>query len=247
MMSEAGKEVEELLRLYNEVDSFLRGQYRRDKYADHSFLLQELAQTNPTVARNQQLLRAVAQLRNVIVHNPIPSSSNPIAQPTAALIERYQAVRDTLLRPHTALSIAVPRQKIFTSTKSAKLIDVIKTMAKNIFTHVPILENDEMIGVFSENSLLSYLASNGEAIITHDMTIDDLADFLSLSSHRGEMFAFLPRHATLGEVYDIFNKAIKKRQRVGMVFITEHGFETEKPLGIITAWDLASPDFASLQ
>jgi CBS domain-containing protein len=117
-----------------------------------------------------------------------------------------------------------------------------KFMDKNTFTHVPIIQNDKMVGIFSENTLLSYLVDSGETIITKDMTISDLRQFLPLSAHRGEVFAFLPRKVLLAQVYEEFNKAIKKRERIGMLFITEHGREEEKLLGIITAWDLATPE-----
>lgn len=245
-MTQPSSPDKELIRLYNEVDSFLRSQYKQDKYADHSFLIQQVASTNPTVAKNQNVMRAVAQLRNSLVHNPVSIVADPIAMPHEGLVKRYREIRDSLLNPRTALSIAVPASKIYTSTLEANLAEVMKVMDKNIFTHVPIIKEDKMVGVFSENSLLSYLAENGEAIITKDMTIADFYKYLPLSSHRGEAFEFLARRASLSEVYDIFNKAIQVHRRIGMVFITEHGRETEKPLGIITAWDLANPDFEIL-
>jgi CBS domain-containing protein len=241
-MMDSGKSHEDLLQLYNEVDHFLRRQYRQDKYADHTFLIQELASKNRVIARNQQVMRAVAQIRNSLVHNPIPSVAQPISQPNPLLVKTYKAIRDSLMNPSTALGIAIPTNKIYTSTLDAKLSNVMKTMDENIFTHVPIIDNDKMIGIFSENTLLSYLVDSGETIITKDMKISELRKFLPLSAHRGEVFAFLPRSAFLPEVYEVFNKAIKVRKRVGMVFITEHGKENEKPLGIITAWDLASPE-----
>jgi CBS domain-containing protein len=233
---------EELLQLYNEVDHYLRQNYKQDRYADHSFLIQEMASKNRVVVRHQQVMRAVAQIRNSLVHNPIPSIAQPISSPNPELVKTYRAVRDALLNPKTALSIAVPGSKIYSATLDDKLLDVMKVMDKNIFTHVPIIKNDKMIGIFSENALLSYLVDSGETIITKDMKISDLREFLPLSAHRGEIFAFLPRRAPLSEVYEAFNKAIKVHDRIGMLFITEHGRVEEKPLGIITAWDLATPE-----
>ncbi len=243
MADKLNKSSEELLQLYNEVDQFLRQQYKQDTYADHSFLIQELASKNPVIARHQQIMRAVAQIRNSLVHNPIPAIAEPITRPNPALVKTYRNIRDALLNPLTALSIAVPASKIYTSTLDAKLIDVMKIMDENIFTHVPIIKNNEMIGVFSENTLLSYIVNSGEAIITKDMKMADLAKFLPLAAHRGEKFAFLPRKALLSQVYEVFNKAIQINERIGMLFITENGKQSEKPLGIITAWDLATPDF----
>lgn len=235
---------DELLNLYNEIDHFLRREGKKDKDADHAFLILELSTVNPTVARNQQLLRAVAQVRNNLVHNPIPSVAQPLVDPNPRLVEMYRDVRDTLLNPPKALSIAIPGQDIYTTTLSAKLSAVMQAMDDHVFTHVPVLDNDDrMIGVFSENSLLSYLADNGEGIITKDMKIEDIREFLPLKAHRGESFVFVSRNTPLSKIYEIFNEAIQVRQRIGMVFVTQNGRESEKLLGIITAWDLASPEF----
>ena len=234
---------EALLDLYNEVDHFLRKECKKDKHADHGYLIQELALTNPVVARNQQLMRSVAQIRNSLVHNPIPSVAQPLLQPHPQLVETYRKLRDALMNPLKAMSIAIPSQQLFTTTLDANLGKVMKKMDENIFTHVPVIENDKMIGVFSENTLLSYLAENGEGIITKDMKIGDLKDFLPLKAHNGESFVFVARGTPLSEIYQIFNDAIQVRRRIGMVFITQSGKENEKLLGIITAWDLASPEF----
>lgn len=233
---------QQLLRLYNDVDAFLRQQYKQDKYTDHTFLIQQLAATNRIVARYQQEMRAIAQLRNNLVHNPFSSVAEPIAYPHPEVVKRYKDIRDALLNPHSAISIAIPVHKIYTARLDSKLFKVLKDMDENIYTHVPIIENDKMVGVFSENTLLSFLAETGEAVITEDMTIANFADYVPLKSHRSESFIFLPRRASLSTLFDSFNKAIHRHERIGMVFITEHGSETEKPLGIITAWDLASPD-----
>ncbi len=234
---------DELLAIYNEIDAFLRSQPASDRHADHSFLLQQVTRTNAVIARHEAELRAIAQLRNTIVHNPMSDTVSPIATPHVELVKRYRQIRDHLLKPQTALSIAVPGSKLYTATLLSPLHQTIKDMSEHIYTHVPILEGDRMIGIFSENSILNYLADNDEVIILKDMTMNDFKPYLPMESHRGEHFAFLPRQASLAEVYDVFNRAIKVHQRIGMVFITEHGQATEKPLGIITAWDLATPLF----
>ncbi len=242
-MSSSQNTADALLDLYNEVDHFMRKEGKKDKQADHSFLIQELAATNPVVARNQQIMRSVAQIRNTLVHNPIPSTAQPLVQPNPHLVETYRGIRDALMNPLNALSIAIPRQQIFTTKLGANLGEVMKKMDQNIFTHVPVIENETMVGVFSENTLLSYLAESGEAIITKDMKVGDLKEFLPLSAHHGESFVFVARNTPLNKIYEIFNDAIQVRRRIGMIFVTQHGKADEKLLGIITAWDLASPEF----
>lgn len=242
-MSKDDNSVNDLLKIYNQVDAFLRKQPKSDRNAEHSYLIQLVAKTNNIVAKYESELRAVAQLRNSIVHNPMAENISPIAYPNPVVVNRYRTIYAAMLKPRLALSIAVPASNIYSSTLESSLNKVLKDMNDNIFTHVPIIEDSKMIGIFSENTLLNYLADNAEAIILDDMTIADFKDYLPLESHKSERFAFLPRNAKLSDVYDIFNRAIKVRQRIGMLFITEQGKVTEKPLGVITAWDLASSEF----
>lgn len=234
---------DELLKLYNQIDAFLRNQRRSDRHAEHGYLIQQIAKTNRTVARFQSELRAIAKLRNNIVHNPLMDIAAPIAYPHPLLVERYRHIRDALLDPPRALSIAVPGHKIYTATLTTPLSEVLQKMNDNIFTHVPIMEDSQMMGIFSENTLISYLADKPNRINVKEMTIGDFKSYLPLKGHKGEHFAFLPRKAALADVYDIFNQAIKAHKRIGMIFITKHGGPNERPLGIITAWDLASPEF----
>lgn len=242
-MSDLSDRSQKLIQVYNEMDAFMRQEYGQDKYADHAFLIRELATKNRVIARHQQEMMAIAQLRNSLVHSPFAHLKGPIAQPNPEVIERYIGIRDAILHPRDALSIAIPVQKIYTATPESNLILVLRTMNEHVYTHVPIMDEDKLVGIFSENTLLSYLADREEAIITKDMTIGDFSVHTPLYAHSSEMFAFVARKARLGQIFEIFNIAIHKHQRIGMVFITETGKETEKPLGIITAWDLASPDF----
>jgi CBS domain-containing protein len=239
----ASASAEELITIYNAIDAYLRRLPQSDRHADHSYLLQQVAKTNRIIAKYESELRAFAQLRNNIVHNPLQDVATPFAYPHPEGIKRYRSIHDAILKPRLAMSIAIPASKLYTATLESPLHKILKDMSANTYTHVPIIKDDKMIGIFSENSLLSYFADNPEAIILKDMCMADFKEYLPLESHKSECFEFLPRGAKLSDVYDVFNQAIKVRKRIGMVFITEHGKDHEKPLGIITAWDLAAPIF----
>ena len=233
----------EITKIYNEIDAFLRKETRSDKNADHVYLIQEVSRNNKLVAKHQQDLRSFAQLRNIFVHNPFNAFADPIATPNAEIVKHYAKIRDSLINPPKALSIAIPAQKIFTANLQSNLVDVLEIMEKNIFTHVPIIEDGAMVGILSESVIVSYIATNKDSIITKDMLVSDLGNYTEFENIKSETFSFVARDALLADIYDLFNQAIKKHQRIGMVFITQHGKKEEKPLGIITAWDLASPDF----
>ncbi len=234
---------ERFLSIYNQLDSYMRKTLKSETYTDHSHLLQLMARTHRLFARYEHELKVFANLRNVLVHNPFMETANPIAVPNSAIVERYQQINKAILNPPTALSIAIPAAMIYTTTLDSPALPVMKLMNDKVYTHVPVIEKESMVGVFSENTILSYLTHNEDSIITSDLTIREFCDFIGFDKHTGEHFSFIGRDAMLADVYAMFNAAVKAHKRLGMLFITQHGKESEKLLGIITAWDLASPDF----
>ena len=108
------------------------------------------------------------------------------------------------------------------------------------YTHVPILEDGIVRGVFSENTLLSYLYGEEIVCIDDETTFSSLAELLPVDAHASESFRFVPRTITLAEVAEMFTVAMRRADRIGMVFITHSGKPSEKVLGIITAWDVAA-------
>lgn len=235
---------DKFIDIYDAIDHYLRKTTQADSDASHSYLLQELASQNQVAARHIEELKAMARLRNSLVHNPFKQYAHPLAQPNRKIVKRYEEIKNALINPPTARAIAVPKSQLYTTTLDANAIKVLQDMRQHVFTHVPVMDGDTMTGVFSENSLLAYLADKGEAVFTSDTTIKAFKPYIGLDKHPSESFEFLPINAPLSDVYRVFNEAIKVRKRVGVLFLTHSGKSTEKVLGIITAWDLASPDLA---
>lgn len=243
--SEEKQLYERYISIYNQLDTYMRKYLRDDKHTDHGYLIQEIALNHRLFARYEQELKEFARLRNVLIHNHFGEAAHPIAVPHPYVVDLYQRIIDAVLNPPSALSIAVLSAQIYTTTYDAKALEVMKLMTKNVYTHVPVMEDGQMVGIFSENTILSYLAHHENSIITADMPISEFTEFIGFDKHKSEQFGFIERNALLADVYALFNAAVKAHKRLGMLFITEHGKQSEKLLGIITAWDLASPEFVS--
>lgn len=143
------------------------------------------------------------------------------------------------MRPKKAIDIAVRREFIYTTSLDANAIDVMAEMNEKTYTHVPVMEKDTMIGVFSENTVLAYLVHHKDAIIMKDTKVSEFKEFIGLDSHKSEYFEFVPRNALLVEIETLFQEGLRERKRIAVVYITENGKRDEKLLGMITAWDVA--------
>ncbi|NLY31670.1 MAG: CBS domain-containing protein, partial [Firmicutes bacterium] len=186
-----------------------------------------MAETNKLFKRYCNFLCDMAELRNAIVHNPHSRKIEPIAEPHPEILKLYEDIKEAVLHPPLALEVlAVQREDIFTTTTDANALYVMQTMGKNSYTHVPVLEGDAMVGVFSENTVFSYLVKNQILALDQDILIGEFAEFIPLDKHESEYFEFVPREATVVDVEELFVEDIRNQKRLSAVFGGKYLAET---------------------
>lgn len=136
----------------------------------------------------------------------------------------------------TIANILIPRDAVFTCSFESAIRPVIAEMVKNSYSHVPVLdEKGKVIGVFSESTMLEMNRSGNDA----PATMRDIAVFLQMKNHTADVFMFVPKDDPILHLRHLCDNALKKRERIGMFFVTENGRENESLLGILTVWDIA--------
>jgi len=226
------------LALYNKLDSFMKERLGRDDGFSHTRMINEMARKDILFRRHESELKSLARLRNAIVHNRYPDQADPIAEPHEFVVGMYEQIIDKFFNPPKALSIAIKRKDIYTTTLNANAIMLMRTMNNNRYTHVPVLENDKMIGVFSENTVFSYIAEKRIFIEDHAI-IENFIDYIPMEKHKGEHFIFIDRDTLVGDVEEMFRCELEGHRRLAVVYITENGRQDEELLGMITPWDIA--------
>ena len=224
--------------IYNELDHYMRKKLNATVYIDHGQLLREMSEKQLIFKEHVTELRLFSEIRNIIVHNPYPHV-NPIFHPHEYLLKRYKEIFDRIKNPPKALSVAIPASTIFTVKSSDAVHDVLDVMIKKTYTYVPVMDQGKFVGVFSESVLAAYYLHHKDFVMGKEAIVEDFIDFIPFEKHVNEYFEFVPRTALLSEVLEIFQSNLKKRKRVGVVYITERGTKNEKLLGMITAWDIA--------
>lgn len=230
---------DEFIALYNELDRHMRKYLKTNDEESHTSLIKRTAEKNRIFGRYKDELISFARLRNAIVHNPYKRDAEPIAEPHDFVLKEYARIKENVINPPLALNtIAIKAGSIYTTTLDSIALDVMKKMSEEIYTHVPVIENSKLVGVFSEDTVFSYVVKNEDIIIEKDVKIKEFADFIPIHEHRSEIFRFVPKNTPVILVEDEFQKVFSEGKRLAVIFITETGKETEKILGMITAWDL---------
>lgn len=216
----------------------MREKLKAESYADHATLLRMMSDEDRVFAEYYKDLKVFARLRNLLIHNPYGKNAEPIFVPHEYVLKRYKSIVKKVLNPQRAFSICVRREFIYTAKLSDNALDVMSVMNNKTYTHVPIMDNDKMIGIFSENTLLSYVSHHKDSLIMKDMKVEEFKRFIPLNSHPSEYFEFVSRDVLVVDVEDVFKKGLRAHKRIAVVFITQDGRPDQKMLGMMTAWDL---------
>ena len=176
-------------------------------------------------------------VRNFLVHNPRVKGEFAVV-PSDELVDFMQKCVDRIKSPLKAIDYAIKINNMYTAALSSRVIDVIRYMHTNGFTHVPVMEDNRLIGVFSANVLFGYLAGVGIDDITIDARMDQFIENIALHNHTNEYFIFMSRDVTLYEVSRRFKIDAKTMKQLCAIFLTQNGKSDERVLAMITPYSL---------
>lgn len=177
------------------------------------------------------------EVRNLLQHKP-KVKDRFMVEPSEEMVQLLRDTLEKVQNPVRCHDIAIPFEKMYWKTMDDPVLPSIKGLKDGAFTHIPILDNRRVVGIFSVNALFSYLLAHGLEGLTNQTRFRDMSDCIGLDSHPSEIFVFERNNATVNEAEVHFEEALRKGRRVGMVFLTENGRSTDKLLGILTAWDM---------
>lgn len=182
-------------------------------------------------------LEQYAKLRNAIVHEKMEVGFY-IAEPNARVVHHIEKIANILSRPNYALSIATKNVVFFDYSDS--ILKVTTAIKENGYSKFPVYKNNKCLGLLTSSSIVKWMAQNLESSTVNlaDIHVTDIMNY-----EKEHPLNFVAKEINIFEVEDIFEKAHKNKTKLEAVIITENGRSDEKPLGIITPWDLIEIDY----
>ena len=180
-------------------------------------------------------------IRNILQHKTTFGGSYAV-EPSKSMIEFIDSLITKIRIRPKCLDYAVLLKNVYWCRYTDKVKDAMIDMRKNIFTHIPILEDGRVVGVFDENSVFNYLADNEIIEVDHSITFSDVAPYLSVSDREMEEILFIKSNLYVDELQKKMDHFYQKGKRVGIAFLTVNGRQEEKIQGLITPWDILSID-----
>ena len=230
--------VDEFIRIYNDLDREIKKVQKIDNRIAHMKALDIVSKKSDLIARNLDVLKQYARLRNCLVHDTVSGVGEPIAVPLPEVIERYQSILSRFKNPLTVYDICTHRSKMLVAAPKSLAIDIMQAMENLLISRVPIIENESVIGVFSGSVLIHYLASTKKCLISNHTVMNELIKFTSLDCHTKEQFDFVDKTLNVYDAEKYFRKRNKNNHKLVALFITSDGSREGKLLGLLTEWDL---------
>lgn len=218
---------EKFLQLYREFESWARDHFEgmgdRDMwYLENNYSLQPYA--------NQ--LEFYRQVRNLLTHHGEVGNSKVygMLHITAQMLNKFLKLKEEITRP--IIDVAI--KDVISRGLDDNVMDAVMDMNKRNYTHLPVLKDGKMIGLFSENTIFRIVSKGG--YIDDKTSFRDIMEFIDI--RKTKLVQYLKPDSNMPECRNKFSYAIDNKHRLDIVFITEDGTADSELLGLITIWDL---------
>ena len=223
--------VESFIEKYKNLEQIIRTEYSLDA----SISLDSAIDNDYRLKKDRKDLRLLRDIRNLLQHQE-KIKGKYIIEPIPETLELLDNLIIKFKNKQRCIDYCIKKQNICYRKFNDNISDAIIEMNMNSYTHIPILDNDVVQGIFNENSIFNYLADN--KIIEIDGTFEDIANYLSLNARKNEEYKFIDKNYKVEKLKQDIEDAKKRNKRLDIAFITENGKQTEKLLGLITIWDI---------
>lgn len=214
---------------YNNIDYTLKARYNFNRSMGFSDLIRRTVVLNYVVRKNEEALIDYGRLRNAIVHN---NDEFVIAEPHDEVVKDIERIEKLITAPPKALDFV--RRDVLTVDSGKTMEEVITLMASSKYSNIPVLRQNEIVGVANGQKILEsfgqFLLAGGKAdvYLTH-VKIEDMLSKIESSNY----YEIAPAALTIEEALDKFHD----NSKLLAILLTKSGGATEAPLGIVTRYD----------
>lgn len=187
------------------------------------------------LARYKDFLLETGELRNALVHSRT-GQDEYIAVPSEKTVAELERIEQAAFSPQKVM----PRfaRNVITLRSDQSIADAWQVMRDDGYTRYPVYDSGGggFLGLLTSNGFARWAASQLQGTrLNIDAAKVRVADVLAQDSRR-ENVRFVSRDALIDDIDDMFRDVRPPEA----VIITEHGKSDEKPIGIISANDIAA-------
>lgn len=189
---------------------------------------------NPVVSSEEayQFLKTASDLRNILSHE------DGVCVPSKAFVDEFESYVNEITDPLTALDICTKAEQLVVAGLHTELSWLASQMAQKHLSHVPVIVDGTVQGVFSSTTFFQYFYENGHLQADEDSTVADFLQTINTSGHLNEEFIFVSQTTPAYALIRYFSKKEAGAKRISVIFLTPKGGKDERLVGLITEADL---------
>jgi CBS domain-containing protein len=166
------------LNIFNDLEIYIRKLVNKPSYVPFKDLVNAAAKINPAIEEYANDLWEFAELRNALIHS---ARGEIIAEVSDTAISLLKEVQKKIISPPTAFSVA--SKPVYACQINDSLLEKIRVMKEKLFTHVPVYDGNEFIGVLSESSIFNWQCEAAIGIcITPDTKVGAIKKYLDINT-----------------------------------------------------------------
>lgn len=223
------------LDLYNTLEELLKAKYTTPDRHYSNVILRYVNEAEGRRWREE--LDICREIRNMLSHHSRYDGED-IIQPADSLIELLREVIDTVENPPVAMTICTPVKNLLFCREDERTADLVRKMRNAGYSHVPILRDRALYGVFNSGVLFSRLEKYGNASVDGSSLVSEFDEFLPVEAHTTESYRFVAPDASYFELKSLFDPEGPHKPRIAALFVTRNGKKNGELLGMITPWDM---------
>lgn len=189
---------------------------------------------NPVVADPEvfEFLKTAGDLRNILVHR------HAVCTPTKEFVGKFVRIVREIKNPARCQDIMTSGDDLVVCHAGNLVSEVVASMKKRGLSHIPVLGQKGVEGVFSRTTFFESYARTGLLEVRSDFTVRDFLQAASIESHTNESYLFASPRTPVYEIYRFLFKREPNTRRLSCVFVTKNGKADGTLVGIITETDL---------
>ena len=219
------------LSAFSRIEQHLRKITQSSKQDTFSTVLSRVV-SQATIKGFSDDLREFADLRNAIVHER--GGGYAIAEPHQGTVERLEQIEKFISQPPTVESLGtIP---VVTCSPSDPIGKAAKAMLNGKFSQLPVYHQEQCIGLLTSETIARWIAAKFQP----DLDILEEAPVEQVLLYREEdsIYQFISRKTPIADVVALFDRTAHGGKSLDAVIITHSGKPDQKPLQILTVYDL---------
>ena len=219
---------------FNDLESYLKRISNVEGHLSFHNLIENAKQKSSVIRNYESFLKSAGTLRNAIIHGK-EYPYKLIAEPNEEFVEDFIRINNAIQKPKLVSNLGSKNFHIYKIED--KLEDALRDMHENDYSQI-LYESNSKHSLITREGISKWLEANfpNDIISLKEITLEAISKFEEESN-----WCFLSRNT---DIYEAKEKFADAQRKIQAIIVTQNGKYTEKPLSIITHWDIGEEFYA---